>query len=70
VNDLKSFLTEERLPEGWESRIRSRMGLTIAAFNITILKLERSIDEKKYKARIAAEAAAASATSAEGVTTD
>jgi len=70
VDDLKSILTEERLPEGWESRIRSRMGLTIAAFNITILKLERSIDEKKYKARIAAEAAAASATSTGGVTTD
>ena len=70
VDDLQSILIEERLPEGWESRIRKGMGLTIAAFNITIFKLERNIDEKKYKARIAAEAAAVGTASAEEVTID
>jgi len=69
VNDLKSILIEERIPEGWESRVRKRMGLTFAAFNFIVFKVERGIDEKKYKTRIAAEAAAATnATSADEVT--
>jgi hypothetical protein len=59
VDDLESILIEERIPEGWESRIRKRMGLTIAAFNVTIFKVERGIDEKKYKLKIVADAAAA-----------
>jgi hypothetical protein len=50
VKDLEPFLIEERIPEGWESRIRKRMGLTIAAFNLTVFGVERGIDEKKYKA--------------------
>jgi hypothetical protein len=68
VDDLESILIEERIPEGWESRIRKRMGLTFAAFNFTVFKVERGIDEKKYRAKIAAEAAATSAASAEEVT--
>ncbi|KAF9045459.1 Chloroperoxidase [Panaeolus papilionaceus] len=49
VKDLESILIEERLPEGWESRILRRMGLTMATFNFTVLKVERGIDESKYK---------------------
>jgi len=55
VRDVESFLTEERLPEGWESRARSRMGLTLAKFNLTVLPLEFSISEKKYRAKLASE---------------
>jgi len=52
-------LIEERIPDGWESRIRKTKGLTFAAFNPVVYKVERGIDEEKYKAKIAAEAAAA-----------
>jgi hypothetical protein len=69
VDDIESILIEERIPERWESRIRKRMGLTFAAFNLTVIKVERGINEKKYKARIAAEAAVASAASADEATT-
>ncbi|KAH8988121.1 Cloroperoxidase [Lactarius hatsudake] len=39
-DDIYTFLTEERLPEGWESRIRDQMGLTILAFNRTVFRVE------------------------------
>jgi len=55
VNDLKSVLIEERLPEGWESRVRSRWGLTFPKFNLTVLPLEFSISEKKYRAKQASQ---------------
>jgi hypothetical protein len=55
VDDLESILIEERLPDGWESRIRKRLGLTMTVFNATVLKVERGIDENKYKAKLAAE---------------
>lgn len=55
IRDLKSFLIEERLPEGWESGVRSRWGLTFAKFNFTtVLPLEFSTSEKKYRAKQAA----------------
>jgi hypothetical protein len=47
VKDLTSFLIEERLPEGWEPRIRSRYGLTIGTFNKTVLRVELGIKEGK-----------------------
>ncbi|PPQ73616.1 hypothetical protein CVT26_010524 [Gymnopilus dilepis] len=53
VSDLDAFLREERLPQGWESRVRKRMGLTFADFNSTALKVELGINEKKYKAKLA-----------------
>ncbi|KAJ7109647.1 putative chloroperoxidase [Mycena crocata] len=46
VTDLELFLKEERIPEGWESKMRSRMGLTFLDFNRTILKGERAIREE------------------------
>ncbi|KAJ7911123.1 Chloroperoxidase [Mycena leptocephala] len=45
VTDLELFLKEERIPEGWESKMRSRMGLTFLDFNRTILKVEHAIKE-------------------------
>ena len=53
VSDLDAFLREERLPQGWESRVRKRMGLTFADFNSTALKVELGINEKKYRAKLA-----------------
>lgn len=47
IRDLETVLIEERLPEGWEPRIRKRHGLTMTTFNNTVLKVELAIDEKK-----------------------
>lgn len=57
VADLESLLNEERLPDGWESQVRKRLGLTFASFNSTVLKVALGIDEKKYKESIAAQPA-------------
>ena len=46
LDDIYTFLTEERFPEGWESRIRDQMGMTILAFNRTVLQVELGIDEE------------------------
>ncbi|KAJ7235150.1 Chloroperoxidase [Mycena haematopus] len=46
VADLAPFLTEERIPDGWESRARSRMGLTFLAHNRTVFKVEHGIKEE------------------------
>ncbi|KAH9903475.1 chloroperoxidase-like protein [Cubamyces lactineus] len=46
VADLKSILGEERLPEGWEPRVRRRMGLTILEFNFTAIPVELNIKEE------------------------
>ena len=51
VFDIKSFLIDERIPDGWESRARNRWGLTIFKFNWTTIPLELSINEKKYRAK-------------------
>lgn len=40
VEDLEPFLIEERIPDGWEPRIRSRVGFTMQAFNGTVLKVD------------------------------
>ncbi|KAI6123362.1 putative chloroperoxidase [Pisolithus croceorrhizus] len=49
VDDLRVFLLEERLPQGWEPRIRSPYGLTILKFNQTIIPLEWGIRESDWK---------------------
>ncbi|CDO72103.1 hypothetical protein BN946_scf184962.g46 [Trametes cinnabarina] len=46
VKDLRAFLTEERLPDGWEPRTRRRMGLTMLEFNCTVFPMELSIKEE------------------------
>jgi hypothetical protein len=48
VADLGPFLREERLPDGWESRVRRRMGMTFLTLNLTVFKLERGIKEGDY----------------------
>ncbi|KAF5392876.1 hypothetical protein D9757_000869 [Collybiopsis confluens] len=53
VSDLRSFLIEERIPQGWESVVRARKGLTIASFNFTVLPLE--FKTQKYAKELAKE---------------
>ena len=52
VDDLNVFLKEERLPAGWEPRIREPWGLTLAAFIQTLLRVELGIDESKVREAI------------------
>ncbi|KAF5390368.1 hypothetical protein D9757_005287 [Collybiopsis confluens] len=51
VSDLRPFLIEERIPQGWESSVRARKGMTLAKFNFTVLPLE--FRTKKYMKELA-----------------
>jgi hypothetical protein len=66
VRDLQSLLIEERLPEGWESRVRKRFGLTFGEFNWVVLPLEFNISEKKYRAKLASQESAEASQDANG----
>jgi hypothetical protein len=48
VDDLRDILLHERIPEGWESRIRQPHGLTMATFNKTILAVAFRVREKDW----------------------
>ncbi|KAG8216080.1 Chloroperoxidase [Butyriboletus roseoflavus] len=50
VEDLRTFLFDERLPEGWESRVRKPYGLTMLAFNSTVLPVEFGVREADWAA--------------------
>ena len=54
VADLTPMLTEERFPEHWEPRVRSRFGLTMAKFNGTVLPVELGVNVKNVE-RVEAE---------------
>lgn len=45
VDELRPWLVEERIPEGWESRYRTRTGLTMAEINKTVLPIELGVDQ-------------------------
>jgi hypothetical protein len=49
ISDLSPILTEERFPEHWEPRVRSRFGLTMAKFNGTVLPVEMGVNTKKIE---------------------
>ncbi|KAL5113682.1 hypothetical protein ACEQ8H_008435 [Pleosporales sp. CAS-2024a] len=49
VDDLRPMLREERFVEGWQPRIRSRFGLTMAAFNGTVLPVEMGVKRAKIE---------------------
>ena len=49
ISDLTPMLTEERFPENWEPRVRSRYGLTMAKFNGTVMPVEMGVNTKKIK---------------------
>jgi hypothetical protein len=46
LNDIYTLLTEERLPDGWESRVRDQMGLTMTTFNRTVFRVELGIEDE------------------------
>jgi hypothetical protein len=46
LSDIYTFLTEERIPDGWESRVRDQMGLTFFTFNRTVFGVELGIKEE------------------------
>ncbi|TBU52498.1 Cloroperoxidase [Dichomitus squalens] len=46
VADLRAFLGEERLPDGWEPRTRHRMGLTMTEINLKIAHVELGVKEE------------------------
>ncbi|KAE9969455.1 hypothetical protein EG328_006856 [Venturia inaequalis] len=50
IDDLTPMLVEERFSEHWEPRVTSRFGLTMAAFNGTVLPVEKGVDVKKIGA--------------------
>ncbi|KAG2159330.1 Chloroperoxidase [Suillus bovinus] len=62
VNDLRSVVLHERIPDGWESRIRQPYGLTFTHFNKTVLAVEFGVREKDWT-EAAQEAARQRATS-------
>jgi len=59
VLDLKSILIDEKLPEEWESRVRSRAGLTSATLNSSVLPMEYRT-RKMLSAKLASQQAEAS----------
>jgi hypothetical protein len=46
ISDLTPMLTEERFSEQWEPRVRSRFGLTMAKFNVTVFPVEWGVKTK------------------------
>ncbi|KAI0752687.1 Cloroperoxidase [Daedaleopsis nitida] len=46
VSDLHAFLLEERLPNGWEPRVRHRAGLTMLEINKTIGQIEFGVPQE------------------------
>jgi hypothetical protein len=46
LSDIYTFLTEERLPDGWESRVRGQMGLTVFSLNRISIPVELGIKEE------------------------
>jgi hypothetical protein len=49
VTDLTPILTEERIPDHWEPRVRSRFGLSMAKFNMTVIPVEKGVNTKKIE---------------------
>jgi hypothetical protein len=47
IADLTPMLTEERFVDGWQPRLTSRFGLTMAAFNGTVLPVEFGVRRAK-----------------------
>ncbi|KAJ3553334.1 heme-thiolate peroxidase [Phlebia brevispora] len=46
MQDIRTMLVEERIPDGWQSRVLHPMGLTMSQFNLTALHVELGITEE------------------------
>ncbi|THH27216.1 heme-thiolate peroxidase [Antrodiella citrinella] len=56
IKDLRPFLLEERIPDKWQPQVTSRMGLTLAAFNGVVTRVElgvRDVGAKREKTKAA-----------------
>jgi len=49
ITDLTPILTEERIPDNWEPRVRSRFGFSMARFNMTVIPVEKGVNTKKIE---------------------
>ncbi|KIM77856.1 hypothetical protein PILCRDRAFT_825071 [Piloderma croceum F 1598] len=49
MDDIRSLLFDERLPDRWESRVRSQFGLTFGAFNSTVIKVQFGVKNPPSK---------------------
>jgi hypothetical protein len=50
IDDLSTFLIEERFPDGWEPKLYEANGLSILSYyRNTISKVENGIDEDKFR---------------------
>ncbi|THH29028.1 heme-thiolate peroxidase [Antrodiella citrinella] len=45
IKDLRPFLLEERIPDNWQPQITSRMGLTLAAVNGVLARVELGVED-------------------------
>jgi len=48
VDDLRAILLDERIPEGWEPRVRKPNGLTVTTFQFTVLPVELRVREADW----------------------
>jgi hypothetical protein len=51
IEILRSFLLEERLPDGWEPTNTDAKGLTLIKFTKTLVPVELMTDESKFTRR-------------------
>ncbi|KAF8836990.1 Cloroperoxidase [Paxillus ammoniavirescens] len=58
LDDLRTILLEERLPQGWESRVRKPHGLTMLTLNRTALAVEFGIRESDWASDVKPDAKA------------
>lgn len=49
--DLRPYLLEERLPDGWEPTMTDAMGLTMMKFNNTVIPVEMLTDENQFRVK-------------------
>ncbi len=49
ISDLTPMLMEERFAENWEPRVLSRVGLSMAKFNGTVLPVEFGVKKNASK---------------------
>ena len=47
--DLKTFLIEERIPDGWESGSRDYLGMTFTKLAMTFINVEARIRDERRK---------------------
>lgn len=51
IETLQTFLLEERIPEGWSSANKTRVGLTMGRFNMTTLRIMLGMNSSWRKAK-------------------